>query len=145
MIFIPLVLLLSCSDGSEATIEATSTPVDSAYCNCQDLTFNEPYNHFYLTEERKGFTGRCEEFYPGVQVSVEKNFVNGKLHGKHTTWYESGQVKEEKEYDTNFQVGEQITYTSKGEVKFHALYKRGVQTKVLVSRPDLPLEDEWPG
>ena len=133
----------ACKNEPGTVIETSADDIDSTYCNCQELVFNEPYNHFYLTDKRTGFTGKCEEFHPNGQVKVQKNFVSGKLHGKLTTWYENGQVKEEKEFDTNFQVGEQINYTSKGEVKFHAIYKRGVQTKILVSRSDLPDEDEW--
>lgn len=136
-------LAAGCGESGTAPDQPDNTANDSTYCNCNELVFDEPYNHFYLTEKRKGFTGKCEDFYPDGQKKTEKNFLEGKLHGKVITWYKNGQVHEEKQFDMNFQTGEQITYTDKGEVKFHALYKRGNQTEVLVSRPELPETDEW--
>lgn len=136
--------LISCSaDGSKSTGETTAEPVDSFYCNCTELTFDQPYNHFWRFEKRVGFTGKCEEFYPDGTVKISKNLVEGKLHGKVITYYDNGQVHDEKEFDMNLQTGEQITYTKKGEVKFHALYKRGTQTQVLINKPDMVEEDPW--
>jgi len=142
-------LLFSCKEsGAPDTIvesddTTTTQAIDSNYCNCTELIFDEPYNHFYRFERRDGYTGLCEEFHPNGELKLEKNFIDGKLHGKLIMYYNNGQIEEEKEFDMNFQTGEQITYTKKGEVKFHALYKRGQQTKVLVTRPDLPKTDPW--
>lgn len=141
-----LFIAIGCGESGtpgDADISVTP-PSDSTWCNCGALVFSEPYNHFYLTDKRKGFTGKCEEFYPSGQVKTEKNFKEGKLHGKMFTWYENGQLEEEKEFDMNFQTGEMIHYTSRGEVKFHALYKRGKQVSILVSRPELPDREDWP-
>jgi len=135
-------LLINCSgSGNENSIEGDEP--EPTYCSCHDLILDEQYNHFYLNERRKGFTGTCEEFYANGEIKLNKSFVNGKVHGKMFSYYDNGAIHEEKEFDMNFQTGEQITFTKKGEVKFHALYKRGNQTKVLVTRPDLQLEDEW--
>jgi antitoxin component YwqK of YwqJK toxin-antitoxin module len=137
------VFLAACNSGAEPATEPTEEAIDSAYCACSELVFSEPYNHMYRFDKRKGYTGKCEEFYPDGQLKESKNFVDGKLHGKVFSYHKNGKVKEEKEYDMNFQVGEMIMFTSKGEVKYHALYERGKQVKVLVTRPDLPMEDEW--
>lgn len=139
-------LLLSCtpSTGSEADESSTTeNAIDSSYCNCADLTFDQPYNHFWRFEKRLGYTGKCEEFYPDSTLKISKNFVDGKLHGKVVSYYPDGKIHDEKEFDMNLQIGEQITYSIAGEVKFHALYKRGTQTEVLVNRPSLPEEDPW--
>lgn len=139
-------LLLACKSekiGSENQSENDARQIDSNYCDCTELIFDQPYNHFYRFERRKGFTGNCEEFYPSGQLKVSKNYLDGKLHGKLVSYYENGKIHEEKEFDMNFQLGERIIYTNKGEVKFHALYSRGKQDKILVNRPDLVEEDPW--
>ena len=136
------IVLSSCKDGAVADEELDETiAVDSNYCDCHELTFDEPYNHFYRFERRKPFTGLCEEFHPNGDLKLEKNFVEGKVHGKMISYHENGQVWEEQEFDTNFQVGEKIIYTQSGLVKFHALYKRGKQIEVLEAKPWLTLED----
>ena len=139
--FTPLILA-GCGQ-SDHTDEVTQETVDSSYCNCGELVFDEPYNHFWRFERRKGYTGKCEEFYSNGQLKISKIYKDGKLNGKMISYYDNGQIESEKEFDMNFQVGEQIIYTKKGEVKFHALYKRGVQTEVLVNRPDLQAVDPW--
>jgi len=146
--FLPLLalVLLGCNSGetpADENVETGEASIDSTYCSCEELIFDQPYNHFWRFERRKGYTGKCEDFYPNGQLKISKTFVEGKLHGKVFSYYDNGQLEEEKEFDMNFQTGEQITYTKKGEVKFHALYKRGTQTQVLVSRPDLLKEDPW--
>lgn len=145
-----LILLSSCgeSTGTDTISESendttTAETIDSNNCSCAELIFDEPYNHFFRFERRDGFTGKCEDFHPNGEKKMEKNFVDGKLHGKFFLYYDNGQIDEEKEFDNNFQTGEQITYSKKGEVIFHALYKRGNQTKVLVTRPDIPKIDPW--
>jgi antitoxin component YwqK of YwqJK toxin-antitoxin module len=127
---------------SADTISEDQIPaIDSNFCECHELTFDEAYNHFYRFERRKGFFGKCEEYHPDGSLKLEKNFNDGKVHGKMISYHENGQIWEDQEFDMNFQVGEKIIYTQSGQVKFHALYKRGQQTDVLVAKPWLTLED----
>jgi hypothetical protein len=146
---IVLLLQTACGNSEINTSEPNNSnttdvePIDSSYCNCDELTLDQPYNHFWRFERRVGYTGVCEEFYPDGKLKTTKNLVDGKLHGKVFTYYKNGRVHEEKEFDMNFQTGEQIVYTNKGEVKLHALYKRGTQTQILVNRPELQEEDPW--
>jgi len=139
--------LLSCNNQTQIpdVIEDTivTSIIDSSYCSCAELIFDEPYNHFFRYERREGYTGKCQEFHENGKLKMEKNFVDGKLHGKFLIYYNNGQIEEEKEFDTNFQNGEQITYSKKGVVIFHALYKRGKQTDMLITRPDIPKIDPW--
>jgi MORN repeat variant len=127
------------SPNEDMTEEITET--DSSFCECHQLTFDEAYNHFYRYERRKGFYGKCEEYHPDGSVKLEKNFVDGKVHGKMISYHENGQIWEDQEFDMNFQVGERIIYTKSGVVKFHALYKRGKQIKVIEAKPWLTIED----
>lgn len=145
-LLVSLILFISfiSSCGSETTAEVDSTEtngIDSTYCDCAELTLDVPYNHFYRFERRKPFTGLCEEFFPDGALKLEKNFVEGKVHGDMISYHENGQVWEEQEFDMNFQTGERIIYTKSGQVKFHALYKRGNQQEVIVAKPWLTLED----
>ena len=144
---IPILLItayLSSCKGEPEVEETDKTieTVDSTYCNCAELTFDKDYNHFWRYERRKPFTGICETFYDNGQLKETKPMVKGKNHGQMISYYNNGQIKEIKEFDMNFQTGEQITYTKSGEVKYHALYKRGKMTEVLVTRPDLVIEEE---
>ena len=115
--------------------------IDSTYCLCHELTFDKDYNHFYRFERREPFTGKCETFYPDSTLKLEKNFVDGKVHGKMISYHDNGQVWEEQEFKMNLQTGERIIYTKSGKVKFHALYKNGQQTELIESNPLLNLED----
>lgn len=133
LLFVPL--FTAC--GGNESADADETTIDSTYCNCNDLFFDEAYNNFYRTDRRVGFSGTCETFFPNGQRKMQKHFVDGKVNGKLNTFYDNGQLESEREFDMNLQTGEQINYTPDGEVMFHALYKYGKQTKVLVTRPEL--------
>jgi len=143
-LFFPLVvlsiLISSCSGSAESSDESINE-IDSSYCNCNELTFDEPYNHFYRFERREAFTGLCEEFYTDSTLKMTKNFVEGKVHGKMITYHENGQVHEEQMFDMNFHEGERIIFTKSGQVMFHALYKRGKQVEVIETQPWLTVED----
>lgn len=142
IVFVSIVMM-SCGSEQE-TEQIIDTPIeDPATCDCSEIYFDEPYNHFYYSERDKGYTGTCESFHANGEKKEHKNFVDGKVHGKHFLYYNNGQIEEEKEFDMNFQIGEQIIYSKKGEVIYHALYTRGNQTKLLVSNPHIPKVDEW--
>lgn len=140
--FIVFLLLLSCSEDPSVTDSTETTElIDSAYCNCDELIFDNSYNHFYRFVKREGFTGKCEEFYDSGKLKLSKQFLDGKLEGKSISYHENGQVWEEQEFMQNFQHKEKIIYTQSGQVKFHAMYKRGNEIEVYVNRPELLLTD----
>lgn len=143
-ILFPLVLLaiiISSCSGSIESPEEDVSQIDSNYCDCHELTFDEPYNHFYRFERRGPYTGLCEEFYTDSTLKMTKNFIEGKVHGKMITYHENGQVHEEQMFDMNFHEGERIIFTKSGQVMFHALYKRGKQIKVIETQPWLTIDD----
>ena len=141
--FIFSIFLGSCGGpSSETDQDVVVEAIDSNYCDCGELTFDERYNHFYRFDRTDGFYGKCEIFHPNGQLKHEKYFENGKNHGFFIEYYNNGQVKIEKEFDMNFQVGEQLTYTKSGEVKLHVLYKRGKMMEILVNRPELVIDEE---
>ena len=134
-------VLFSCSGEKSDVQTDDSTEIDSNYCECEELTLDKPYNHFYRFERTEPFTGKCESFYPDGTVKVEKHFEKGKVHGPLITYHDNGQVHEEQEFKMNVQVGEYIIYTKSGKVRFHALYKNGQQTKLIESNPQFELDD----
>ena len=135
----PFFLFFAACSGSTEADGTETAEIDSNYCDCNDLVFDDGYNHFYRFERREGFTGLCESFFGNKQKQLEKNFVDGKVHGKMITYHDNGQIHIEEEFDMNFQVGEKIIYTKSGQVKFHATYKRGKQLEVLVTKPQLDI------
>jgi hypothetical protein len=135
-----LVFLTSCS-GSTDSDDTETAEIDSNYCDCQELVFDDGYNHFYRFDRREGFTGLCEEFYRTEQKKLEKNFLDGKLNCKMISYHNNGQVNVEQQFDMNFQEGEKITYTITGKVMFHAIYKRGQQIEVVETHPQLDIND----
>ncbi|MFT4601065.1 MAG: antitoxin component YwqK of YwqJK toxin-antitoxin module [Arenicella sp.] len=143
LVFFTSLLLFSCGDSNETSNDSTDEiEIDSSYCNCNELIFDDKYNHFYRFERREPFTGLCEEFHANGEKKVMKNLLEGKLHGKVISYHDNGQVYEDEEFDTNFQTGERIIYTRLGKVKFHALYKRGRQIEVLETNPLLDIEKD---
>ncbi|MEX1001276.1 MAG: hypothetical protein WDZ35_04100 [Crocinitomicaceae bacterium] len=148
MKYCPLVVLFilglgGCKESGidSAQIEEDTVKIDSNHCDCNVLTFDKDYNHFYRFERRKPYTGKCEAFYPDGTLKLEKNFVEGKVHGKMISYHDNGQVHEEQEFKMNLQTGERIIYTKSGKVKFHALYKNGKQIELIESNPMLELDD----
>ncbi|UKN01284.1 hypothetical protein K6119_16265 [Paracrocinitomix mangrovi] len=141
LLILPVVIWSCKGEEPNNDSENQTSDIDSTHCDCHELTFDEPYNHFYRFERRVGYTGNCQEYYADGSVKLDKNFVDGKVHGKMISYHENGQIHEDQEFDMNFQVGERIIYTKSGKVKFHALYKRGQQTDVLEAHPELTLDD----
>ena len=127
--------ITSCEGNSE---NESSGNIDSSYCECHELVFDEPYNHFYRFDRTEGYMGKCEEFYANEQLKMEKNFVDGKVNGTLKKYWENGQLAEVKEFDMNFQIGTQLNYNSEGDTVYHATYKRGRLEEMLLITPDYP-------
>ena len=133
-LLLPLLTLISC--GGEVSDDNEVVEIDSNYCACEELFFDEPYNHFYRFERTEYFEGECEDFYPGGELKMEKTIVKGKNHGFQKKYFENGQLAEIKEFDMNFQVGVQINYSRDGDTTFYAIYERGRQKEVIKITPD---------
>lgn len=123
-------LLCSCSDNTEQQIEdssATSGTIASEIkqCNCEDLIHDNGYNWYYLEDHKSPFSGKCTLIYPDGSPKMERDFVEGKVHGLVTEWYENGQLKQTIEFDTNLQSGEKKEWDETGRLIYHANYKRG--------------------
>ncbi|MFT5823639.1 MAG: hypothetical protein ACI8ZM_004901 [Crocinitomix sp.] len=131
MFFFISFFMASCNSGTEDDSDEVVIDETTNYCDCNDLAFDLPYNNFYLTVPREGFTGLCENFYSNGNVALSKNFYKGKVHGDFSTYYESGTIKETKEFDMSFQSGEHFMYAEDGTLRYHAKYKWGKQIEII--------------
>lgn len=133
-------LLMGACNGSGNNPDGTAENGDTSevdYCDCNELAYDQAYNNFYLEKPRDGFTGLCESYFRGgKQLSLSKNFKDGKVHGEMITYYENGNIEEKKNFDMNFQSGDYYRYAEDGHLVFHVLYERGKQVKTLYSNPE---------
>ncbi|MCH2233992.1 MAG: hypothetical protein MK078_07040 [Crocinitomicaceae bacterium] len=130
-----LFAMSSCGGGTPDEIVVEK--IDSNYCQCVELLFDEPYNHFYRFDRTEYFEGRCEDFYPNGQLKLEKTIVKGKNHGLQKKYFEDGQLAEVREFDMNFQIGVQINYTREGDTAYYATYERGELKDILKITPNI--------
>ena len=123
LILIPAILYLtSCN---ETTDKASKTIKNEAYCNCNDLIYDELYNHFYIDERNEPYTGICYELYESKKTKLTKDFKEGKLHGKMIRFKEDSTKISLIEFENNFIHGKAIFYDSKGNDSVVQTYKRG--------------------
>ncbi len=61
-----------------------------------------------------------------VKVAIESNYVNGKLDGKYTEYFDIGGVKKMGEYKLNKKIGEWVTNNPNGTKLMLDRYKDGV-------------------
>lgn len=114
--------LAGCQSGGG---EDVAQEESDTLCDCNELSYDQPYNNFYLTTGREGFTGICEIYFPSGLVSTRKNFKNGKLNGETNLFHENGQLAEKKFFDMNLQTGDYLMYDSTGTLIYHGKYERG--------------------
>lgn len=124
-------------EGCQTNPNAGDTVAESvSLCDCNELSYDQPYNNFYLTAPRDGFTGICEIYYPNGVVSTRKNFKNGKLHGETSLFHENGELAEQKLFDMNLQTGDYFMYDEAGELTYHGKYERGRHVETVFQLAD---------
>jgi hypothetical protein len=137
-LFIIPLFLPSCGGNG---VEEETSAIDSTYCECNDLTFDQQYNHFWLFERREGFTGKCEEFDAAGVLLYEKNFLDGKMEGEYVQYHSNGQAWKIRNYMQNFQDGDSFTYSMSGKLIAHARYKRGKLKEMVFEDRSIKLTD----
>ena len=65
--------------------------------------------------------GLYTDYFENGQEKVEKNYRDGRLHGKWTEWYENGQKKKEGNYTDGIQVAYWICLTKVAANKANGL------------------------
>jgi Uncharacterized protein conserved in bacteria len=80
---------------------------------------------FYVEGDDVPFTGKLIVNFLNDNPRIEKDFVNGLLHGKDKAYYESGKVSHEKNYINGVQDGLSTYYRENGEILSQLKYKDG--------------------
>lgn len=94
-------LLFSCSDGQREDIvepgEVLSTDLPDT-CSCDELT-QDSLGFYYSSDGL--YSGVCISNYPNTDLRyIEKNILEGKLHGKVTYYDKAGKVLMEEIYES---------------------------------------------
>jgi antitoxin component YwqK of YwqJK toxin-antitoxin module len=115
--------LISCSNNSNKnTIQHKGNS-----CDCTDLILDELYNHFFLKERTSPFTGTCYEFFKTGEISISKQFKDGKMDGKMIQFYTNGSIKSTMNFQQNKINGTAIIYDSFGKDSLIQHFKNGKQ------------------
>ena len=103
--------------------ESSTIPENS--CHCNDLVYDELYNYFFIEERTSPYTGKCLEYFESGEISLEKNFVDGKMHGDMLRFRKNGIRKSLVEFKLNFIDGKAIFYNLQGKDSVVQQYKKG--------------------
>lgn len=122
-----ILIIFSCGGNTDNQNEDT-------FCDCKELSFDQPYNSYYLDAPRDGYTGTCKELNSQGNVVLEKNFKKGKLHGKYVSYYGNGQVEELKTFDMNLQAEQGYHFSPTGDTLFHGVFRYGRLIKTIFPR-----------
>lgn len=102
-----------------------SSSIAGNSCHCDDLVYDELYNYFFIEERTSPYTGKCMEYYESGEISLEKNFIEGKMHGNMLRFRKNGIRKSLVEFKLNFIDGKAIFYNLQGKDSVIHQYKRG--------------------
>ena len=102
-----------------------SSTIKENSCHCNDLVYDELYNYFFIEERTSPYNGKCLEYYDSGEVSLEKNFVDGKMHGDMLRFRKNGIRKSLVEFKLNFIDGKAIFYNLQGKDSVIQQYKKG--------------------
>jgi antitoxin component YwqK of YwqJK toxin-antitoxin module len=106
-----------------------STPVEEKLnkqeCICGDLILDELYNHYYLDDREKPFSGTCREYFKNGGISEQKTIKNGKMSGEMIRYREDGSKKTSIQFEDNFIHGRVIFYDLKGNEDIIEYYDKG--------------------
>ena len=114
-----LYLIIQCQPKKE------SSTITGNSCHCDDLVYDELYNYFFIEERTSPYTGKCLEYYESGEISLEKNFIEGKMHGDMLRFRKNGIRKSMIEFKLNFIDGKAIFYNLQGKDSVIHQYKRG--------------------
>lgn len=119
-----IVTFFSCT-GNEKTETIES-------CDCGDLQLDILYNHFYLTDRTEPFTGMCNKVDNKGNIVEQINYLDGKVHGTLTRFFENGNIESERNYHNNQQQGDMKQWDIEGNLLIHCTYDRGELDSILI-------------
>ena len=102
-----------------------ASPIAENSCHCDDLIYDDLYNYFFIEQRTNPYNGKCLEYYNTGEISLEKNFIDGKMHGNMLRFSENGIRISLVEFKLNFIDGKAIFYNLEGKDSVVHQYKRG--------------------
>lgn len=90
-----------------------------------ELTLKHANNFIIKSGELKGgeWNGTVTGYYPNQQVSTQKTYINGLLHGEQKTFYPNGQLKESSTYEYNVKQGKYSSFYKNGNKHWEIHYE----------------------
>ena len=110
-------------NGSEKSNSKSSFATKN--CHCNDLIYDELYNHFYIEDRTLPYSGSCYEKYKRGKIKLTKEFLNGKLHGNMFRYREDSSKISLVEFQNNFIEGRALFFDIQGNDSAVQYFKKG--------------------
>jgi antitoxin component YwqK of YwqJK toxin-antitoxin module len=101
-------------------------------CNCDNLTLDHLYNHFYIENRKSPYTGMCFKLNKKGDTLEKTNYNKGKVEGILTTFYTSGKKKSETTFKKNKYHGDVKEWDENEVLIFHGTYDDGEYDSTLI-------------
>lgn len=122
VVFTLLHFMVNCNSSGKNNSKSS---ISSNNCHCDDLIYDELFNHFFIKERTVPFTGSCYEKYENGKIKLTKEFLNGKLHGDMIRFREDSSKISMVEFQDNFIEGRAIFYDIQGNDSVVQYFKKG--------------------
>ena len=128
-----LFFFISCEEKETKFPSNNKTLNQIEHCSCGDLILDELYNHFYLKERTRPFTGICNDYYNTGNLFQQKEFTEGKIDGVFQEYSINNILIKKWKFSKNKRHGESMTYDPNGKLIFHGIYKNGKLDSTILS------------
>ena len=125
-----IIFVLICSFTSCKSEENNSETIIG--CNCDNLTLDQLYNHFYIENRKHAYTGMCFKLDKKGDTLETINYNKGKVEGVLTKFYTSGKTKSETTFKKNKYHGDLKEWDENGVLIFHGIYDDGEYDSTLI-------------
>ncbi|MFN3917029.1 MAG: toxin-antitoxin system YwqK family antitoxin [Flavobacteriales bacterium] len=132
--FLTLCICIGCDHAGKSIPEQTDKKEPDT-CSCTALILDETYNHKYLYERTKPYTGVCIDKFPNGNFKMERHYKDGKVHGLFREWHINGTQKNEAFFEMNLQNGKATVWDDAGSIIYQADYTRGAVDTVYILIP----------
>ena len=125
IIFFLICLFTACKSEDTKSVKTTG-------CNCDKLTLDNLYNHFYIENRKLPYTGMCYKLNKNGDTLETINYNKGKVEGVLTTFYSSGKKKSETTFKKNKYHGDAKQWDENEVLLFHGIYDDGEYDTTLI-------------